>query len=166
MGITDPQVTFKRATTIITLTGIGVADETVNIGDKTYTMKASPAAAYEVHIGTNATTHAANLAAAINVDGTGATDGNYGALHVEVNPYVSATSSAGVVTLTARNAGVEHNGLKLLWSLTNGTNVDAALSASASAVAGTGSNVTFKEHVKTHGNAHLRGEAIKAILGD
>ena len=79
-----------------------------------------------------------------------------------MNPYVSATSAAGVVTLTARSAGSWANGLKLLWALTNGTNVDAALSASASAVAGAGDIHTWAAGVLTY--AQPNSQIIREFL--
>lgn len=160
---TDPGVALIRGTTIITLTGVGVADETVNIGDVAYTFKASPAAAYDVDIGTDATTQAAKLVAAINA--TGDTTAYY-VTGTSANPYVSAASAAGVVTLTARHAGTTINGLKLLWTLTNGTNVDAAFSASASAVTATGSIVSQVTALKKGANAHLITELDKILSGE
>lgn len=160
---TDPGVALKRGTTVITFTGVGVADETVNIGDVAYTFKASPAAAYDVDIKTDATTQAAAIVAAINA--TGVTT-EYYVTGTSENPYVSATSAAGVVTLTARHAGTTHNGLKLLWTLTNGTNVDAAFSASASAVTATGSIVSQVTSLKQGANAHLITELDKILSGE
>lgn len=142
-------IDLVKGTTVLTFTGVGVQNETFKIGDKTYTFKDAPSAAYEVHVQTDATTQAASVAAAINVDGTGATDGDYGASHVTVNPYVSATSSAGVVTLTARIAGDQINGLQISMTATNGTNITAgtAFSGSASASAGTGLLASWPEAV-------------------
>ena len=131
------QVPLAKGTTVLTMTGVGVADETFIIGDKTYTFKAAPSAAYEVDIKTNATTQAAGMVSAITVNGTSA---DYGASHVTANPYVTATSAAGVVTLTALIPGDQINGLALEMTATNGTNIAAgtAFSASAGASAGTG----------------------------
>jgi hypothetical protein len=131
-------VPLVKAYTTITFTGVAVADETLIIGDKTYTFKVAPSAAYEVDIKTDETTQAAAIVSAINLDGTA---GAYGASHVEANPYVQATSADGVITITARHGGTQANAIALEMTATNGTNIAAgtALSASAGASAGTGS---------------------------
>lgn len=133
-------VVLVKGTTVLTFTGVAVEDETFEIGDKVYVFKDAPTAAFEVHVKADKTTQAAGIAAAINVDGVGATDGDYGASHVAINPYVAASSAAGVVTLTARIAGTQINGIHLEMTATNGTNIVAgtAFSASAGASAGTG----------------------------
>ena len=120
-GATGIDLTASTGATI-TFTGVGVADETVKIGNDTYVYKAAPSAAYEVDIKTDATTQAAALVSAINLDGTA---GAYGALHVTQSPYVSATSAAGVITLTSRIAGTIGGGIAIQMTATNGTNIAA-----------------------------------------
>lgn len=90
----------------ITFSNVGSADDTIVIGDITYTLKAEPAAAYQVDIGGSAATTAANLAAAINASGNGA--GEYGD-DTEAHPEVTASAAGAVVTVTARQVGSEGN---------------------------------------------------------
>lgn len=141
-------VALAKGTTIITMTGVGVADETFIIGDETYTFKASPSAAYEVDIKTDETTQAAGMASAINLDGTA---GAYGASHVAANKFVTATSALGVVTLTARLPGTQINGVAMEMTATNGTNITAGtnFADTASAVAGTGNIHAFIAAART-----------------
>jgi hypothetical protein len=100
------------------MTSFAVENDTVVIGNKTYTFLAAPSAAYTVDIKTDETTQASALASAINLDGTAAA---YGASHVEQHPDVQASVADGVITLQARVAGYHINGLYLAETLTNGT---------------------------------------------
>lgn len=89
------------------------ADDTVVIGDITYTFKATPAAAYQVDVGADLDTSIGNLVAAINRSGTpGATT-----YHTDTvaNPYFTATADLtnDEVDLTARGAGSWCNGIYL-----------------------------------------------------
>lgn len=131
-------VPLVKGSTTITFTGVGVATETISIGDKVYTMRAVPAAeAYAVDIKADETTQAAGFVNAINVDGTVA---DYGTATV-AHPDVVATSALGVVTLTARVAGIQINGLYMAETGTNVTAFDTGLfstSSTANSVAGSG----------------------------
>lgn len=112
----------------ITFTGVGTAGDTVTIGGVVYTLRAVPAAAGDVDIGATATETAANLVAAINA---GAGSGTaYGAGTV-VHPTVFASSSAGVVTVTAKDYGPAGNSIA---TTENGT---AASFAAATLTGGT-----------------------------
>lgn len=134
-------VPLVAAYTTLTFTGVGVADETVTLGHHTYTFKAAPSAAFEVDIKTDETTQASALASAINLDGTA---GAYGASHVLENAAFSATSAAGVVTVTSRIAGTIGNGHAIDFTATNGTNIAAGpISGSAGYSAGTGDYNAF-----------------------
>ena len=104
-------MTQMACATAATFTSNVAADDTVVIGDKTYTFKAAPSAAYEVDVGTDLETSIANLVAAINLSGTAGTE--YGASHVEAHPAVTATGSATVLSLAGRGPGAEANGLYL-----------------------------------------------------
>ena len=135
-------VPLVKGTSVITMTGIGVAAEAFIIGDQTYTYRAVPGAeANAVDVLTDETTQAVAMRDAINASGTA---GNYGTATV-ANPYVSATAAAGVVTITARIAGDQINGIAMEATLTNGTNITAgtAFADSAGASAGTGLLVAF-----------------------
>lgn len=101
------------ATGTVTFGGTGDADDTVTIGGQVYTLKAVPANPYEVDIGADATETAANLTAAINAGaGAGTT---YGSGTI-ANTDVTASASAGVVTVTARTAGTAGNSIALTVS--------------------------------------------------
>lgn len=135
-GVSGIDLTASTGATL-TFTGVGVGDETILIGADTYVFKAAPSAAYEIDIKTDATTQAAAVASAINLDGTA---GAYGVSHVTQSPYVSATSAAGVVTLTSRIAGTVGGGIALQMTATNGTNIAAGktLATAANGAVGSG----------------------------
>ena len=141
-------VALAKGTTIITMTGVGVATETFIIGDETYTFRAVPGAeARAVDIGTDETTQAVAMVAAINASGAA---GLFGTATV-ANKFVKATSALGVVTLTARLPGTQINGVAMEMSATNGTNITAGtnFAATASAVAGTGDIHAFIAAART-----------------
>lgn len=98
------------ATGVLTFSGVGTADDTITIGGVVYTLKAAAAADYEVTIGASATLTAAALVAAINGTDTVTTP---------AHPDVSATNSAGVVTITARQVGIAANAVATTESGTN-----------------------------------------------
>lgn len=136
-------VTLSKGTCILTFTGVGVADEHIEIGSNVYTFKAAPATtAGNVDIKTDETTQAAGLVNAINVDGTVADYGSDSVAH----PLVVATSAAGVVTLTAKVAGTQFNHMFFaMVAATNGTNIAAgSVADSASVVVGVGDVQAWK----------------------
>ena len=91
------QVEFATGT--LTFTDVGVADQTITIGDVTYTWKATVSAANEVDIGADAAGCAANIAAAINA---GAGAGTIYGTGTVANPKASAVDNLdGTVTITA-----------------------------------------------------------------
>lgn len=100
--------TLVAATGTLTFSGVGTAGDTITIGGVTYTLRAVPAAAYDVDIGGTATATAANLVAAINLSGTPGVE--YGASTV-AHPDVSAGNAAGVVTATALVTGTAGNSI-------------------------------------------------------
>lgn len=103
------------APAVLTFAGNVSADDTVTIGAKTYTYKASPAAANDVDLGATAALSVINLKRAIN-EGT-----NGGSYHADttVNVDVEATRSSLVLTLTARVPGPDGDDLTLSKSATN-----------------------------------------------
>ena len=109
------------ASQTVTFSSAAPADnDTVTINGRVYTFKTAlsvgPTVIDQVLAGANITAAAANLVAAINgAAGVGTT---YSTGTV-VNADVSATSSAGVATLVARNPGDEGNALTLAKSGTN-----------------------------------------------
>lgn len=92
------------ATGALTFSDVASADETVTIGDVTYTFKATPSAANEVLVGGDAAACAANLIAAVNAAPLSET-AEYGDGTV-ANPDASASAgAAGVVELRAKTPG-------------------------------------------------------------
>jgi hypothetical protein len=156
-------IDLVAGTTVLTFTGVGVQDETIEIGDIVYTFRDAPTDAFQIHVKSDKTTQAAGIAAAINVDGTGATDGDYGASHVTINPYVKATSAAGVVSLTARIAGDQINGIHMEMTASNGTNIVAGtpFNGTAGASAGTGLLASWPEAIIAAGDP--KGKTISAL---
>ena len=98
-----------EATGVITFTGNGTATETINISTETYTMVAAYTAPFDVVIGANETVSMTNLAAEITANST----------------LLSATSSAGVGTVTALVVGAAGNDYAFTTNVTGAT-VDAA----------------------------------------
>lgn len=91
-----------KASGTVTFAAAASNNDTVTINGVVFTFKTSPDASdkKEVALGANATASAANLTAAIN----------------EVSTYVSASSAAGVVTVTAKEAGAAGNNITLAAS--------------------------------------------------
>lgn len=153
-------VPLVAASSTITFTGVAVADETLVLGAITYVFKVAPSAAFEIDVKTDETTQAAAIVSAINLDGTA---GAYGASHVLQNPSFSATSAAGVITVTSRIAGAIGNGLNLEFTATNGTNIAVdPISASAGYSAGTGDFEAFITAMKS-GLIDPKSKTINAI---
>lgn len=94
----------------LTFTNVGVADETITIGDEVYTLVAVPADPNDVMIGASATETAANLRDAINADPDAIEAGTVGPGTV-AHPDVVATSAAGVVTVRANAPGTAGNAI-------------------------------------------------------
>lgn len=97
-----------KATALLTLTGLPVAAETFTLNGVTFTARASGAVANEFNIGASATATATAIAAAINASVTNG-----------VKDAVTATSSAGVVTITAITDGYSALGYTISESMTN-----------------------------------------------
>jgi hypothetical protein len=111
------------ATGVLTLTGNAVNNETVTIGDRTYTFKTTlssgPAVAYEVLIGAAATNTIDNLIAAVNA---GAGNGSTYSTGTLINPLVSGAAGAGdTMNATARAAGTAGNAIVTTDTLSAGT---------------------------------------------
>lgn len=98
-----------KATTTLTSSGVNVtAADTVTIGNKTYTFRASvTTTANEVKIGADAATTLANLKAAINgAAGSGTTYGSLTTAHTQVD---AGTITATTLVLTAKLGGTTAN---------------------------------------------------------
>ncbi len=153
-------VPLVAASTTLTFTGIGDAGDTVILGGSTYVFAAAPSAAFEVDIKADETTQASALASAINLDGVA---GAYGASHVLEDPVFSASSAAGVLTITSRIAGTIGNGSYIEFTAVNGTNIAAGdISTSAGYVAGTGDFEAFILAMKS-GLIDPKSKTINAI---
>ena len=98
-----------EATGVITYTGVGLAEETINISGETYTMKAAAGPAFEVTIGGTSAASMTNLVAEITANST----------------LLSATNVDGVGTVTALVAGAAGNDYAFTTNVTGAT-VDAA----------------------------------------
>jgi hypothetical protein len=110
---------FEADSAIITFGGAGSADETVVIGDRTYTLKASPSSANEVDIGADASGTAANLGAAINAGSGAGTDYGTGtAAHADVLAIVSgATVKVIMHDPTASGLSVSETSAVASWDV-------------------------------------------------
>ena len=99
-----------RAVWTLTFADAMTEDETVVIGDVTYTFRATiGATANQVDVGTDQTVSAVNLMAAINLGDTAGT--NYGSETV-LNPYVTASIVTNAqVICTVKDRGVMGAGL-------------------------------------------------------
>ena len=113
VGSTGPTV----ATQPLTLTGIGIAAETMTIGTRVYTFRATVGAtADEILVEATAAAQATTIRNAINVNGLG----GYGSATTQ-NTQVWASSAAGVVTVTAFIGGTVGNAIATTETLTNGS---------------------------------------------
>jgi hypothetical protein len=113
----------------LTFSGTGTDGDTVTIGTRVYTLRATPSQANEVDIGVDAATTAANLVAAINAGaGAGTLYGTGTAAH----SLVWASAVGAVVTVTAKTPGTGGNSIATTESGT-GTSF-----ASATLLGGTG----------------------------
>jgi hypothetical protein len=117
------------------------ANDTVLIGDKTYTFKASPAAVYDVDVGADLDTSIDNLVAAIN-DSVGEAATEYYGTGLDAHPEVTAIADTtnDEVDLTARMAGEAANAIYLAATSPGANDIVAAgvtLKAAIAASAGT-----------------------------
>lgn len=87
-----------KASGTITFTGVGAASDTILINGVTFTAVASGATGNQWNVGGTVTASATNLAAAINASVTALVAG-----------YVTASSAAGVVTITSAFFGTSGN---------------------------------------------------------
>lgn len=110
-----------KATGTLTLAENVAADETVTIGSKTYTFKATVGStADEVKVGADASGSLDNLIAAINgAAGAGGTYGSSTAAHADVT---AAAGAGDTMTLTAAVAGTAANSLATTETLAGSGN--------------------------------------------
>jgi phage tail sheath gpL-like len=110
-----------------------IATDTITIAGITLTCVTGTPSSVQFKKETDLATTAANLAAAINALST-------------LNIYVSATASAGVVTITAKQAGVIGNLITLAKSVTTPTAITLSGTNLASGAGGaTGASVTYNK---------------------
>jgi len=145
-----------RATGTLTFVS-GVATDVFMVGNITYLLKATPAVAYDVDVGGTDTVQAASGVSAINKDGTGGATTYYETGTVR-NPYCSAASAAGVITVTARLPGTAGNGIDL-------QSVDTTITADSAHVGGVvaGAGVLDDALVSLMDEVSLNSEAISMI---
>lgn len=133
-AITGPGTT---ASGTLTLSGNAVADETVTIGAKTYTWKASVSTtANQVKIGATASDSLDNLIAAINA---GAGSGTvYGSATTANSAGTAAAGTGDTLVFTAAAVGTSYNSTATTESMTNGSWNAATLTGGANASSLTG----------------------------
>jgi hypothetical protein len=137
----DVTMTQGFANPAFTFTSNVAADDTVVIGDKTYTFKAAPSAAYEVDVGADLTASVNNLAKAINLSGTAVTE--YGASHVEAHPLVTGANGGDDVSidLTGRGAGIFFDSIYLAATSPGANSINVGgVTCAAAITAGAGTN--------------------------
>jgi hypothetical protein len=128
-GSDDPA---DRAFAVLTTTGNAVAAETVVIGSKTYTWRASiGATANEVLVGASAAASLANLKAAVNLEAGSGT--LYGSATT-----INAEATASVITATtlrfyAKTAGTAGNSIASTDTMTNANFGGATFAGGAAA---------------------------------
>jgi hypothetical protein len=117
------------------------ADDTVVIGDKTYTYKVAPSAAFEVDVGADLTASVNNMVAAINLSGTAGTE--YGASHVAAHPLVTAANGGDDVSidLYGRGGGAFFDSIYLTATSPGANTITAGgVTVAAAITAGAGTN--------------------------
>lgn len=125
-----PNATSVRATGAFTLTSNPANGDTVRIGYSTalvqYTFKTTVVNPYDVKIGADITATSVNLVRAINFSGgTVGTDYGSGA---SAHPLVTATSAAGVTTVTANAYNTSGNAIATQKTCANGSWGGSAMS--------------------------------------
>lgn len=95
--------------------------DSIRVGNRVYVVAATPDAANEIDIGTNATTTASNIEKAINGTGTAGVEYYTGTLPVTG---VTASAAAGVITVEADLPG-DHGNSFALDGAVAGTDVTA-----------------------------------------
>lgn len=123
--------TGTKAAGTLTLSGNAVADETVTIGTRVYTFKASPSAADQIKVGSDAADTILNIVAAINgAAGSGTLYGTGTLPHATV----TAEDGAGdTVVLTAKSTGTAGNSIATSETMTNASFGSATLAGGVDA---------------------------------
>lgn len=128
-------INAKAAGGTITVTAQPTDGETVTIGSRTYTFKASlTGAANEIAIGADTNATADNLKRAINDEGIEGT--NYGA-GTAIHADVTASVSTNIVTVTAKVKGAAGNSISLATNSANITLSGASLAGGVDGTSGT-----------------------------
>jgi len=146
MGIFSAQITSDAsgeiastdianyATGTLTLTAVPLAAETVTIGAKTYTWRATVAAtANEVLIGGTASTSLDNLKSAVNLDGNTAVYGSSTTINADVR---ASTKTATTLFFVAKVGGTGGNSLATTETIVTGGSFGAANLAGGAAASG------------------------------
>jgi hypothetical protein len=128
-----PVAAVQATGTITNSTAVPATGDTVTIGGRAYTLKATLAAAYDVKIGATIAATMASLQKAIN--GTGVEGTDYFAGTLANLSVTSGAPASGVITLTAIYGGVSGNSILLAKSGTNLAVSDANLTGGVDAYA-------------------------------
>jgi len=115
----DTIAPFEADTSILTLTGVGNGDETIVIGDRTYTMKSVLVGANDIKIGSTSAESAKNIVAAINAaTGAGTKYGTGTLVHDDV--YAVLSGSTVIVYMRnpfAAGLSVSETSTAMSWSV-------------------------------------------------
>lgn len=115
----------------LTTTGNAVAAETIVVGNKTYTWRATVAAtANEVLVGASASASLDNLKSAINLDGNTAVYGSATTINADIR---ASTKTATTLFMVAKVGGTAGNSLATTEAMANASYGGATLSGGAAA---------------------------------
>jgi hypothetical protein len=158
--------TGVAATQTLTFTDVAVADETVTIGTKVYTWKATPTAANHVKVGASAAACVTNLVAAINE--TAGSEGTlYGTGTVAHASVTAADGTGDTVDITARSEGTTANAIATTETMTNASWGAATLAGGVEPLI-TGSatdfdNIPIGATIKVAGSATAGNNGLKLV---
>lgn len=117
----------------VTFSDTATANDTILVNGVTFTAKSSGASGNEFNIGASATASALALSNAINASATAA-----------VASFVKASPAAGVVTVTAKNAGVAGNTITLAEGVDGGTVITVSSARLVGGLDDTSTSVSYK----------------------
>lgn len=133
-----------RATGTVTFTGFATADDVTEVNSIEYTYKATPTLATHVAIGTDATTQAAALVAAVNAN----------------DPLVTLSNVAGVATVTAVVRGTAGNA----YTLVDTTDAGSKIAVSAGGTLSGGVSLTTAASRTYAAGSEIHGEFVHVNL--
>jgi hypothetical protein len=134
----DAPSSLVRASAQIQFDAAPAATDELTIGAIVYTYIASPAAAYDVDVGTDLTESVVNLSLAINSTGTGSATTYYDTGTLANPNMYAAIADTDQILLTARIPGTVGNGIYLLSAETDLDFEEVGDTATLFSTAGTG----------------------------